>query len=67
MSKRNWTRDWELFEEELHDEIEREKLDHIKKKKTWEEIQKEKKRQAEKKIWQKKRRIAKSEGTKNEI
>lgn len=64
MSKRNWTRDWELFEEELKDEIEHEKLDNKKKKKTWEQIQKERKRAEEKKVWQKKRRIAKTTGEK---
>ena len=31
MSKHNWTRDWELFEEELQDEIEQEKHNHTKK------------------------------------
>ncbi|MBT4208141.1 hypothetical protein HOE22_07340 [Candidatus Woesearchaeota archaeon] len=64
MSKHNWTRDWELFEEELNDEVEQEKHDHLKKKKTWEQIQKEKKKAEEKKVWQKKRRVSNNEGTK---
>lgn len=65
MSKRNWTRDWELFEEEFRDEIEQKKVRHTKKKKTWEEIQKEKKRKREKKIWQKKRRKSKKSNGEN--
>jgi len=55
----NW-RDYEILEEEFHNETS-EKTKHTKKKKTWEQLQKDKERQLNKKKWQKKRRKSKDE------
>ena len=55
----NW-RDYELFEEEYNNETPQ-KFKHTKKKKTWEQLQKDKERQLNKKKWQKKRRKSKDE------
>ena len=54
----NW-KDYELLEEKLNEETPQ-KLKQTKKKKTWEELQKEKERQMNKKKWQKKRRNSKT-------
>ena len=53
-------RDYELLEEEYSKETPK-KFKHTKKKKTWEQLQKEKERQLNKKKWQKKRRKSKNE------
>ena len=55
----NW-RDYELLEEEYSKETP-EKFKQTKKKKTWEQLQKDKERQLNKKKWQKKRRKSKNE------
>ena len=55
----NW-REYELLEEEYSKETPQ-KFKQIKKKKTWEQLQKEKERQMNKKKWQKKRRKSKNE------
>ena len=54
---------YELIEEELHNEItkSRKGFNKVKKKKTWEQLQKDKERQLNKKKWQKKRRKSKNE------
>ena len=51
---------YELLEEEFNEETPQ-KFKHTKKKKTWEELQKDKERQLNKKKWQKKRRKSKDE------
>ena len=53
-------RDYELLEEEYSKETP-EKFKQTKKKKTWEQLQKDKERQLNKKKWQKKRRKSKDE------
>ena len=53
-------RDYELFEEEYDKETPR-KFKQTKKKKTWEQLQKDKEKQLNKKKWQKKRRKSKNE------
>ena len=53
----NW-KDYELLEEEYSKETPR-KFKQPKKKKTWEQLQKDKERQLNKKKWQKKRRKSK--------
>ena len=53
-------RDYELLEEEYSKETP-EKFKQTKKKKTWEQLQKDKERQLNKKKWQKKRRKSKNE------
>ena len=58
MLKRSWVRNWKLYEEELFDNGNQY---HTKKKKSWDEIQKEKIKQDNKKKWQKKRRKSKDE------
>ena len=55
----NW-KDYELLEEEFREETPQ-KFKHTKKKKTWEQLQKEKERQLNKKKCQKKRRNSKKE------
>jgi len=55
----NW-KDYELLEEEYSKETPR-KFKQPKKKKTWEQLQKDKERQLNKKKWQKKRRKSKDE------
>ena len=55
----NW-KDYELLEEEYSNETPQ-KFKHTKKKKTWEQLQKDKERQLKKKKWQKKRRKSKDE------
>ena len=55
----NWKK-YELFEEE-HDKETPRKFKQTKKKKTWEQLQKDKERQLNKKKWQKKRRKSKDE------
>ena len=55
----NW-KDYELLEEEYREETPR-KFKQTKKKKTWEQLQKDKERQLNKKKWQKKRRKSKDE------
>ena len=55
--------DWkqyEILEEEFYKETPQ-KFKHTKKKKTWEQLQKDKERQLNKKKWQKKRRKSKNE------
>ena len=55
----NW-KHYELLEEEYSKETPR-KFKQPKKKKTWEQLQKDKERQLNKKKWQKKRRKSKDE------
>ena len=58
--------DWkqyEEYEEELHDEISKKSVTKIKKKKTWKQITEVKNdREHTKKQWQKKRRVSKKKG-----
>ena len=54
-------KEYEELEEELHNEITKKSVTKIKKKKTWEQLQKDKERQLNKKKWQKKRRKSKDE------
>ena len=54
------SRDYELLDEEYSKETPQ-KFKHTKKKKTWEQLQKDKERQLNKKKWQKKRRKSKNE------
>ena len=60
--------DWkqyEEYEEELHDEISKKSVNKIKIKKTWKQITEVKNdREHTKKQWQKKRRVAKKTGDK---
>ena len=53
-------RDYDLLEEEFNEEVP-EKFKHTKKKKTWEQLQKDKERQMNKKKWLMKRRKARNE------
>ena len=55
----NW-REYEEIDEE-YDKETPQKFKHTKKKKTWEQLQKDKERQLNKKKWQKKRRKSKNE------
>ena len=55
----NW-KDYELLEEEYSNETPQ-NFKHTKKKKPWEQLQKDKERQLNKKKWQKKRRKSKNE------
>jgi len=57
-------REYEVFEEEFHNEKAREVTHKTKKKKTWKQITEEKQRKVTKKQWQKKRRKSKKEGDK---
>ena len=60
--------DWkqyEEYEEELHNEIRKSSVTKIKKKKTWKQITEVKNdREHSKKQWQKKRRVSKNSGDK---
>ena len=59
--------DWkqyEEYEEELHNEITKKSVNKTKKKKTWKQINEEKQKQVTKKQWQKKRRKSRKEGDK---
>jgi hypothetical protein len=60
--------DWkqyEEYEEELHNEIRKSSVTKIKKKKTWKQITEVKNdREHTKKQWQKKRRVSKNSGDK---